>query len=161
GTTRRASAMDVEVWRWIWIGAALFLALAEIVTAGFFMLPFGIGAAVAALLAWLDVAVAAQWVAFLGVSVVALFGLRRFVRFEDEDRPTVGATRFLNRRATVLEEIDRVKGTGRVRMETEEWRATTDANTSIPAGVEVRVTGVSGSRLIVAALDQMESTEEP
>ena len=36
---------DVELFRWIWIGAVVFLGVAEMVTAGFFMLPFAVGAA--------------------------------------------------------------------------------------------------------------------
>ncbi len=140
---------DIELFRWIWVGAVVFLGVAEMVTAGFFMLPFAVGAAAAALLAWLNVAVWAQFIVFIVVSIAALFGLQRFVRREDEEQPTVGANRYVDKRATVVEEIDRVSGRGRVRMETEDWRATTDGDETIPAGVEVRVVDVRGTRLVV------------
>jgi membrane protein implicated in regulation of membrane protease activity/DNA-binding ferritin-like protein (Dps family) len=140
---------DVELFRWIWIGATLFLGVAEMVTAGFFMLPFAVGAAAAALLAFVGVAVWAQFVVFIVVSIAALIGLQRFVRHEDEAQPTVGANRYLDKRATVIEEIDRVSGRGRVRMDTEDWRATTDGDDLIPAGIEVRVVDVRGTRLVV------------
>lgn len=140
--------MDNETWRWIWVGAAVFLAFAEIVTAGFFMLPFAAGAVIAAVLAFAGVDPAVQLVVFIGTSLVALVILQRFVRREDEHQPAMGSNRFVGQSATVLEPIDRVTGVGRVRMETEVWRATTDGE-PIDAGTQVRVVDVRGARLVV------------
>lgn len=145
-------AMDNEVWRWIWVGAAIFLGFGEMMTAGFFMLPFAVGAVVAAVLAWIDVAPWVSLIVFIGVSLVAMVALQRFVRREDEYQPQVGANRLVGKVATVLEDIDRVTGAGRVRMETELWRATTDGG-PIPAGTPVRVTEVRGARLVVEPVD--------
>ena len=146
--------MDNEVWRWIWLGAAGFLAVAEIFTAGFFLLPFAVGAAVAFILAFVEVPLSVQWVAFIVVSLISLWGLQRFVRHEDEDHPAVGANRFVGMSALVLESIDNKHGTGSVRMETEQWRATSELNAVIEVGTEVTVTGVVGSRLIVEPADR-------
>jgi len=143
--------MDNEMWRWIWVGAAVFLAFAEIVTAGFFMLPFAGGAVVAAILAWSGVGPAVQLVVFIAVSLVVLVGLQRFVRRTDEDQPCVGANRFIGQHAVVLERIDR-HSTGRVRMDTELWRASTEGD-AIEAGTEVKIIDVRGARLIVEPLD--------
>jgi membrane-bound ClpP family serine protease len=44
--------------------------------------------------------------------------------------------------------IDRKTGEGRVRVETENWRATTDGD-PIPEGVEVRVVEIRGTRMVV------------
>jgi membrane-bound ClpP family serine protease len=49
----------------------------------------------------------------------------------------------------VLEDIDAVKATGSVRMESEQWRATTDWDRVIEAGATVRVVEVRGTRLVV------------
>jgi membrane protein implicated in regulation of membrane protease activity len=51
--------------------------------------------------------------------------------------------------AIVLEPINRREGTGSVRMETEQWRATTDGDTEIPVGEEVVIKEVRGTRLVV------------
>ena len=144
--------MDTETWRWIWIGAALFLGLAEMVTAGFFMLPFAVGAVIAAALAFMDVEPAIQLIVFIATSLVALILLQRFVRHGDEDQHPIGANRFIGRTAVVLEAIERTATAGRVRMDTEEWRATTDGD-PIAVGTEVRILEVRGTRLVV------ESTE--
>ncbi len=61
----------METWFWVWLVAAVVLSVAEIFTAGFFMLPFGIGAAVAAALAYFGLSVAWQWAAFIGVSALS------------------------------------------------------------------------------------------
>ena len=81
--------MESEAWQWIWVVASVVLGLAEIINVIFillympalpvvgFLLPFAIGAAAAAVLAWVNVGLAAQWILFVAVSA-AVFGLRRF-----------------------------------------------------------------------------------
>lgn len=143
------SMEDIEIWRWIWIGAAIVLGIGEMLTAGLFMLPFAIGAIAAGVLAFFNVNVWVQVAVFLVVSIAALFGLRRFAYRESEPLHPVGAKRYVDATATVTEPVDRLAGTGRVRLETEMWRATTDLNGTIVSGTEVRVVDVRGARLVV------------
>lgn len=147
-TRGQGDGMENEAWRWIWVGAAVFLGFAEMVTAGFFMLPFAVGAVIAAVLAFMDVGPAIQLIVFIATSLIALILLQRFVRREDEHQPAIGSNRFIGQRAVVLQTVDRTSGTGRVRMDTEEWRAVTDGD-PIDAGTEVRVVDVRGARLVV------------
>lgn len=141
--------MDNETWRWIWVGAALFLGFAEMVTAGFFMLPFAVGAVIAAALAFFDVAPEIQLTVFIASSLLGLLVLQRYVRQEDEKQPAIGSNRYVGSRAVVLQTVDPSSGSGRVRMETEEWRAVTDGDV-IEAGTEVQVVEVRGARLVVS-----------
>ncbi len=141
--------MENDIWRWLWTVLAVVLAVGEIFTAGFFLLPFAIGGAVAGILAWVDVAVGWQWVAFFVVSIGTLMYLQRFIHKQDiEDTKSVGANRYLDKRAIVLEQVDPVSGTGRVRVESEEWRATSDGDVIEP-GTLVTITEVRGTRLVV------------
>jgi membrane protein implicated in regulation of membrane protease activity len=141
--------MDNEIWRWLWTGLAVVLAVGEIFTAGFFLLPFAVGGVVAAILAWLNVAIGWQWIAFFVVSVGTLLYLQRFIRKQDlADTKSVGANRYLNMQAIVLEQVDPALATGRVRVESEEWRATSDGETIEP-GTRVTITEVRGTRLVV------------
>ena len=142
-------------WLWFWIGAALVLAIAELVTPFlFFMVSFAVGAALAAVIAGLDGGVTFQWIGFLVASVVALAVLvpigHRIARGEGEDEQE-GATRWVGRVAEVLEEIPTgAHATGLVRLERARWRAETDAGEPVPAGEQVEVIGVRGTRLVVA-----------
>jgi len=104
---------------------------------------------VAATLAWFDVTLPIQLVAFIGTSLVALWGIRRFALSDTQPSYPVGAKRFVNARAIVIENIVRDTGEGKVRLDREEWRATTDGAEPIGPGTEVRVVDVRGSRLVV------------
>jgi membrane protein implicated in regulation of membrane protease activity/DNA-binding ferritin-like protein (Dps family) len=144
--------VENETWRWLWTGLAIVMGIGEIFTAGFFLLPFAIGAAAAAILAWLGVAILAQWLVFFGVSLFAFMYLRRFITRQDEmDQPAVGANRWINARGIVLEPIDPLASVGMVRILGEEWRATSDG--PIPAGAQVVVTEVRGARLVVSPVE--------
>ena len=145
--------MSNEAWLWFWVGAAAFLAVAEIFTAGFFMLPFAVGAAAAAALAYADAGEIPQLVTFLVVSVVALLVLRRFVNKGDEKQHPVGANRFVGQRAVVIADIDPGGALGKVRLDSEVWRATSDSG-PIAEGTKVAVVEVRGTRLVVAPLDK-------
>ena len=125
--------MDNEVWRWLWT-------------------IFAIGAAGAAILAWLDAAILAQWLVFFGVSIFSLAFLRRYIGRQDEgEQPRVGANRWVGSEGLVLQKIDPQTGAGMVRILHEEWRAT--ALAPIDVGARVVVTEVKGARLVVGQLE--------
>lgn len=145
--------MDNEWWRWIWLGVAAVFGIGEIFTAGFFMLPFAGGAVVAFVLAWLDVGPAIVLPVFLVTSVLVLLVIQRLVRRGDQQVVPVGANRFIGRRVLVLETVDHLAGTGKVRLDTESWRATTDGE-PLPPGTEARVVEMRGTRLVVVREDR-------
>mgnify|MGYP001813897785 FL=1 len=147
----KGTDVDAEQWRWIWVGAAVVLAVGELFTAGFFLLPFAVGAAAAAVLAFLGVSVPIQLVTFVVISVVFLAVLQRFARQEQDDTVAAqaGANRFVGKLAIVIEPVKYLDTTGMVRMGTEEWRATVDSDIVIPKGARVEIVEVRGTRLVV------------
>lgn len=145
------SDVDNEVWRWLWTIFAIVMGIGELFTAGFFLLPFAVGAGAAAILAWFGANLLAQWLVFFGVSVFSLAYLRRFIGRQDEgDQPRVGANRWIGSEGVVLEAVDPHTGAGMVRILNEEWRAT--AVQPIEVGVKIVVTDVKGTRLFVEEL---------
>ena len=146
------SDVDNELWRWLWTIFAIVLGIGEMFTAGFFLLPFAIGGAAAAVLAWLDVNLIAQWLVFFGVTTISLVYLRKFIGRQDEkEQPRVGANRWVGSEGVVLQSIDPHTGAGMVRILNEEWRAA--ALGKIAAGSKIVVTEVDGARLIVEQLE--------
>lgn len=152
-TWRKESIMDNELWRWVWTGLAMVMGLGEIITAGFFLLPFAIGAGLAAAAAWFDLHDVVQWIAFFGGTGVSMLFVRRFMRSQDQEEGLrIGPSRYVGMNAVVLEEIDMVSSTGLIRVEAEEWRAITDRG-SIPEGATVEVVAVRGTRLLVTEVE--------
>jgi membrane protein implicated in regulation of membrane protease activity len=146
------SDVDNEVWRWLWTIFALVMGIGEIFTAGFFLLPFAIGAAAAAVLAWVGAGVLAQWLVFFGLSLFAMAYLRRFIeRQDDELQPVLGANRWVTQTGIVLQNIVPATGQGMVRVGQEEWRAT--ALQPIHEGTPIVVVEVRGTRFLVEPLE--------
>ena len=148
--------MGIEMW-WLWMVLAAILVVGEVFTAGFFLLWFGIGAAVAGVLALLGLGAAWQWGSFVVVSGV-LFGVsRRFAeRFSAKQPPGIGADRLIGKSGVVLEDIDNINNIGRVRLDKEEWRAESDTADIIPTGTRVEVVKLDGTHVVVRALEEGE-----
>jgi membrane protein implicated in regulation of membrane protease activity len=141
---------DPDTWRWIWLGAAVLLGVGEMATTSFFLLPFAIGALVAAVLAFLGVAIAIQLVVFAVVSVVVFAAFRPLAHRLDQgsqDRG-IGARRLVGASALVLEPITGTEA-GMIRIGTEEWRAESADGRPIEQGVAVTVQEVRGTRAVV------------
>ena len=144
--------VDNEIWRWLWTVFAVAMGIGEMFTAGFFLLPFAIGGAAAAILAWVGANLLAQWLVFFGVTIFALAYLRRYIGHQDDlEQPRVGANRWIGSEGVVLEAIDPHGGSGMVRVLNEEWRAT--ALAPIKTGARIVVTDVQGARLVVEQLE--------
>jgi membrane protein implicated in regulation of membrane protease activity len=150
---------EPETWRWVWLGAAVLFGIGEMATPGaFFLAPFGVGAVVAAALAFADAPLGAQWAAFVGVSVVALIALRPLARRLDREGGSdgIGSRRLIGKGGTVLEAIE-PDHLGLVRVEREEWRAEAADRSPLPVGAKIRITEVQGTRVIVVATKEPEA----
>ncbi|MCL2504475.1 MAG: NfeD family protein [Coriobacteriia bacterium] len=144
--------MGPNIWLWVWVALAVILSIAEIATAGFFLLPFGIGAAVAAVLELCSPgSITAQWIAFIGVSSLLLVGTRRFAGIVTHEPPVkVAGDRLLGKTGIVIESIDPANNKGQVRVEREEWRAEAPGAGMVEVGTAVKVVSVEGTRLVVS-----------
>jgi membrane protein implicated in regulation of membrane protease activity len=154
--------MNADIFFWGWLILALIFFAGELLTAGFFLVAFGIGAALAAVAAFFGVDIVWQLAIFVAVSAIAVFSLRRFAdTVSPKHQPTkVGIDRVLGKKAVVVEPIDALNGTGIVRVDAEEWRALPeDESTTIPAKTTVEVLSVKGTRLIVRPVSSTNSTE--
>ncbi|CAN5559753.1 hypothetical protein BH20ACT2_BH20ACT2_13390 [soil metagenome] len=143
--------MDPELWRWVWLIAAVVFALGEMSMAGtFFLAPFAAGAAVSAALAFIGVPVGLEWLAFLVVSGGTFLSLRPIARRLDagEAQEGIGARRLIGQPAKVLTAIP-AGDLGLVQVHREEWRAETVDGRALAAGTPVKVVEVRGTRVVV------------
>jgi membrane protein implicated in regulation of membrane protease activity len=141
--------MHIEMW-WIWIAMAAILLIAEIFTAGFFLLWFSIGAAAAGILAMLGVGTTAQLIVFILLSgILFVFGRRFAERVTAKQPPGIGADRFIGQNGYVIEEIDNIAGKGRVKAGPDEWRAMSENSEKIGVNTIIEIIKVDGTKAIV------------
>jgi membrane protein implicated in regulation of membrane protease activity len=135
---------------WAWVVLALLFIIAEIFTAGFFLICFGVGAAGAALAAFLGVGLEWQVAIFVLISSVAVVLVRPLAnRVSNPNTHLVGIDRVLGKEGIVLETIDPVSGHGVVRINSERWSAESTEGRPIVAGSQVLVVAVQGTHLMV------------
>jgi membrane protein implicated in regulation of membrane protease activity len=148
--------MQFQIW-WIWMALAALFIVGEIFTQGFFLLWFGIGAAVAGVLAIFGLGMGWQLGAFVVVSGVLFVASRRLAeKISKKQPPGIGADRFVGLEGIVLEEIDNVKNTGRVRVQKDEWRADSETGELIPEGAQIVVTRLDGTHMVVKIKEKEE-----
>ena len=131
----------MEVYQ-IWLIAALALVILEILTAGFGVICFAIGAAFSALAAGLGLGVTWQIVIFAIVSLLTFVFLRPVVmRFLDRKSKDVktNADALVGRKGIVSERIDPTQHTGRVAIDGDDWKAVSDDGSVIEKGAQVEI----------------------
>ncbi len=141
----------LEAWV-LWLVVGVVFIVAEIFTAGFVMMPLGIAALGSSLIAYLlpDAGLAVQLSAFIVVgTILIIFGQKLADKIAKDPEVRVGADRFLQKEAVVIETIDPDKNTGRVRVKQDEWRAASFDDSVINKGTKVTVVEVDGTHLIV------------
>ncbi len=139
---------------WIlWLVVACLLGLGELHTGGFYLLPFAIGAALAATVAVLGVGALLSALVFVVVSGSVVLTLRPVARSHRRLPPRIrtGAAALVGRRAMVLERIANDEGSGCVRIEGGEvWTARSyDDDEVIEAGRRVEVIEIKGATALV------------
>jgi membrane protein implicated in regulation of membrane protease activity len=135
----------------LWVIAAVIFGVGEMATTGFFLLPFAVGALIAALVAAIGVGTAVSWAIFLVVSIVALSALRPIARAHRRQPAALrtGTAALVGRTATVVERIALDEGC--IRLEGEIWRARPyDDDEVIEAGAHVQVIEIRGVTALVA-----------
>ena len=142
-----------DVIKIVWVVLALVAALAEIFVPGFFLLPFGLGAGIAAVVAFAGGPFWLQLVVFIVSSVVIFAALRPVARRLNrvDDPRGVGANRLLHEPGVVTNRLG-PDDPGMVRVDREEWRAEAAGDVVLEVGTRVTVIEVRGTRVIVAPL---------
>lgn len=138
-------------WVW-WLGGALLLGVAEILSLDLVLLMFAGGAFGAGGLALLGVPFWGQILGFAAVSTLLLFALRPWMLRHLRHRvPLVetNAAAHVGRVAVALDAVS--ERSGRVKLAGEVWTARTEHDEELDEGAEVRVVRIAGATAIVTA----------
>ncbi len=135
----------------VWLIVAVILAIAEIFTAGFFIIWFAVGAGVAVLVDLIGLPVYVQISVFLLVSLILVLTTRPIIRrFQKEGRDLKTNYEALSgREGWVTEEIKPNGGIGQVRIDGQIWSAVAEDGSAIASGEKVIIVRVEGVKLVV------------
>jgi membrane protein implicated in regulation of membrane protease activity len=109
----------------VWLGAACVLGIGEMHQGGFYLAPFAIGAALAAVVSLLGVGALLSTLLFLAASGIVFGALRPVARRHRRLPPSIrtGAAALVGRPAIVIERIANGEGVGCVKIDGEVWTA--------------------------------------
>ena len=141
--------MDAWVW---WIVAACVFAVGEIATTSFFLAPFAVGAALAALADVLGASGVVAALIFLATSVLTLTFVRPIARrhLKMPAHMRTGTAALIGRNAMVLERIANDEGVGCAKIDGEIWTARAlDDDRVIQPGERVQVIEIRGATAVV------------
>jgi len=139
---------------WIlWVVAACILGLGEMHTGGLYLLPFAVGAGLAAVVSVLGVGLPLVVLVFVLASALAFGGLRPVARRHRRLPPAIrtGAAALVGHRAMVLERIANEEGVGCVKIDNGEvWTVRSyDEDEVIDVGERVEVVEIRGATALV------------
>ncbi len=141
----------------LWLIIALILFIVEIFTPGFVVACLGFGALIAALVAYVHLSLFWQLLFGAVAAVLAFVVVRPFYKaFLLKSAPSVDTNiaGLMGKKALVVESIDPLSGSGRVKVGGEDWKAVSVDDTAIPAGTPVEIKGVDGVKLIVRSIQE-------
>lgn len=132
----------------IWlIISGLFFVL-EMITVGFLVFWFGIGALFAMITSFFTDNIIIQTTVFLVTSTVLLFLTKPFVKkFSRKDTVKTNAYSVIGKTGIVIKEINPAKGVGQIKIGGETWSA--KAEEIIPVGSQVEVLEIDGVKAVV------------
>ena len=137
---------------WVfWLIVACGFGVGELLAgSGFFLAPFAIGAALAAIAAG-EFGEAPAAVVFLVASFFTLLSVRPLVTRRLMSGPALrtGGAALVGKQALVIERISNHEGVGRVRIEGELWTARSLDDRVIEPGVSVEVVDIKGATALV------------
>jgi len=134
----------------LWFAAAVALLVIEVTTVQLVSIWFCLGAVAATMAAIWDLSGTMQLGIFLGVSALALAVTRPMVKrtIHFKKVPT-NADSFIGMAGSVLEDIDNLAQTGRVRVGGLDWTARSQTGDPIRIGATVVVEAIEGVKLMV------------
>jgi membrane protein implicated in regulation of membrane protease activity len=136
----------------IWLIVAVVFAVAEVANLSFYLFPFAIGAAAAAVVSGAGAGAAITWATFAVLTAVSFTVVRPIARRHVSMPPQIrtGTAALIGRTAVVTERIVNDDGAGKVRIDGEVWTARSyDEDKVIEAGTRVHVMEIKGATALV------------
>ncbi len=144
----------MEAWViWLIIAGAMFLL--EIMTVGFLVIWFGVAALFTMVLSFFVENMAIQTGFFLILSTILILLTKPLVKkfIQKGEREPSNVYTILGKKAIVTTDIDPIKSTGQVKIDSDVWSAKEENNEFLPIGTHVEILRVEGVKVIVKKID--------
>lgn len=142
---------DIPLWI-IWLIAAVVFFIGEVMTEGFCLLWFSIGALVALFFTLFTDNLIVLFAIFLSVAIILLLATRKLTENFLNSRKKVesNVNALIGKKAKIIEEIDQIEGFGKVKVNGEVWKAITeDSSVTFNVGETVIIKAIDGVKLII------------
>lgn len=135
----------------IWLIIAGLFFIGEIVTVGFLIFWFGVGALIAMVTSIFTSNIVIQTSVFVISSAILLFVTKPFVKKFVDVKPTkTNAFSIIGKKALVIKEIN-PHSVGQIKIKGEVWSAEAEGDETIPEGSDVEVLQIRGVKAIVCS----------
>lgn len=141
----------------IWTALLVLFVLGEAMSVGLTSIWFAAGSLAGLICALLEGPWPLQIALFIAVSTLTLLAFRPLAKkyLNGKVEPT-NADRVIGSTATVTEDIDNLKGTGRVLVGSMPWTARSEDGGPIPAGALVQIRRIEGVKVYVKPQEEEE-----
>lgn len=142
------------MWQFWLIASGVFF-IVEMLTVGFLVFWFGIGALLAMVVSLFTDNIIIQSTVFVISSGLLIFATKPFVKkfINHNDNVKTNVYSLLDKTGIVTEEINNIEGTGIVKISGEEWSAICNGNITISKGTEIKVIEVRGVKVLVEPIN--------
>lgn len=135
----------------IWLIIAGICLIVEMLTVGFLVFWFAIGALVTMILSFFIDNIVIQTAVFIISSTILIFATKPFVKKFASSTPNVKTNVYsiIEKTGIVTQDINSIERTGQVKVDGEVWSAIGENDSNIPKGTEVKVLEIKGVKAIV------------
>ena len=133
----------------VWLIIAGLFFIGEIITVGFLVFWFGVGALIAMIVSFFTSNIIIQTTVFVISSAILLLATKPFVKKFVDVKPTkTNAFSIIGKKALVTKEINS-HSVGQIKINGEVWSAESQDNDTIEEGSEVEILWINGVKAIV------------
>lgn len=141
---------------WLIIAGLFFIG--EMITVGFLVFWFGVGALIAMIVSFFTSNIIIQTTVFVISSTILLLATKPFVKKFVDVKPTnTNAFSIIGKKAIVTKEIN-LHSVGQIKINGEVWSAESENDEIIPEGVEVEIVQIKGVKAIVKLAIRAEAS---
>lgn len=136
----------------VWLIIAGLFFVAEIITVGFLVFWFGVGALIAMIVSFFTSNIIIQTAVFILSSSILLLATKPFVKKFVDVKPTkTNAFSIIGKKALVIKEINS-HSVGQIKINGEVWSAESENDEIIPKDSEVEILQIKGVKAIVKSV---------